>query len=107
MPAVLRPQACPISSATRSRYSVESPPPAPDGVPTHTNVTSVSHTAATGSGCTESRPADTTSAIRSPMRSSTMGVIPSRMNADFVGLGSTPTTTLPLAAKHAAETQPT
>ena len=99
--------ASPISSLTLSRYRVDNPPPDAEGVPTQTIETSEPRTASAGSAVTVSLPAPTTSAVSSPIRSSTTGDWPWRRNSILSGLASTPITAWPRAARQAADTQPT
>ena len=86
---------------------MERPPAASDGVPTQMRATSEPATASATSAVARSAPDATTSAISSPMRSSTTGVRPSATIRTFDGATSTPITSCPRSAKHAADTQPT
>ena len=63
----------PICSATRSRYMVDRLPLAALGVPTQMSEISLAATAATTSVVARSAPLPTTSAVSSPIRSSTTG----------------------------------
>ena len=86
---------------------VDKPPPGAEGVPTQTSEMSVLNTAARASVVTVRSPAATTSAVRSPIFSSTTGDLPCRRDSTLSGLTSTPTTRRPRDARQAADTQPT
>jgi hypothetical protein len=76
-------------------------------VPTQTSDTSEAATAPAASVVARRRPAPTISPISSPTPASTIGLLPSLMIPTFVALTSTPVTSWPSRAKHAADTQPT
>ena len=99
--------AAPISSATRSRKLVESDPFGADGVPTQMNATSLDRTDSATDVVARSRPAATPSATRSPMRSSRTGLCPRLTMSTLASFTSTPTTSWPISARHAADTMPT
>lgn len=99
--------AVPISSVTRSKYVVHKLPLGSDGVPTQTRDISLSMIASRTSPVARSAPLPTTSAISSPIRSSTTGALPSLTRSTFAWFTSTPTTWCPMPARHAADTQPT
>ncbi len=76
----------PICSATRSRYVVDRLPLGADGVPTQTREISVAAIAAATSVVARSAPLPTTSAVSSPMRSSTTGACPRSDEVDLGGV---------------------
>ena len=93
--------------ATRSKYTVLRLPFGAEGVPTQISETSLAAIASATSVVARKVPESTTSAISSPIRSSTTGVRPRAIRSTLIGLTSTPMTSCPLDAKHAAETEPT
>ena len=93
VPAVLvRPAPHRSASVTCSRNAVVSPPPGAEGVPTQTTRCPCSRQRRRASVVTVRLPAATTSAVRSPIRSSTTGDLPCRRASTLSGLTSTPTT---------------
>ena len=77
------------------------------GVPTATSDTCVSRTASATLVVARSRPAATCSATSSPIPSSRIVLRPALTMSTFARLTSTPMTSKPCLAKHAADTQPT
>ncbi len=84
--------AAPISSVTRSRYVVHRLPLGSDGVPTQTSDTSLPMIASRTSPVARNAPVRTTSAMSSPIRSSTTGALPSLTRSTFTWFTSTPMT---------------
>ncbi len=99
--------AAPISSVTRSKYVVHRLPLGSEGVPTQTSDTSLPAIASRTSPVARRAPEPTTSAISSPIRSSTTGARPPLTRSTLTWLTSTPMTSCPIPARHAADTQPT
>jgi hypothetical protein len=77
------------------------------GVPTHTSVSSVAATAAFGSVVARSNPRWTARAIISSTRGSMTGLLPAFSMPTLSVLTSTPHTSWPVSARHAAVTDPT
>ncbi len=77
------------------------------GVPTATSDTEVARTASATLVVARRRPAATCSATSSPIPSSRIVLRPAFTMSTLEALTSTPTTSNPCLAKHAADTQPT
>ncbi len=84
--------AAPISSVTRSKYAVHRLPLGSDGVPTQTSDTSLPMIASRTSPVARNAPVRTTSAMSSPIRSSTTGALPPLTRSTFTWFTSTPMT---------------
>ncbi len=77
---------------TRSKYVVHRLPLGSDGVPTQTSDTSLPMIASRTSPVARNAPVRTTSAMSSPIRSSTTGALPSLTRSTFTWFTSTPMT---------------
>ena len=97
----------PISVQTRSMYCRSRLPFGRLGVPTQMSETVDERTASATSVVARSRPEVTISATSSPMPTSRIVLFPALIMSTFAALTSTPTTSCPSFAKHAADTQPT
>ena len=100
--------AAPISSATRSRYvSREAAVGRRRRPDAHQREVARADALLRARGHAQARPSPPPRAMSSPMRSSTTGAWPRRSMSTLSALTSTPMTSLPRSARHAAETQPT
>ena len=97
----------PISVHTRSMYCRSMLPFGRLGVPTQIREIVDERTASATSVVARSRPAATISATSSAIPSSRIVLFPALSMLTLATLTSTPTTSWPCLAKHAAETQPT